>query len=174
MLEGKNVNLRVVEKEDLSLLHEWDNDLEVEGEFNPLRQESKADLERTYDNLKDAQWFFVEKKDGTKVGDIAHFLVAGEVEVGYSILPSERRKGYATEAIGIMIDYLFLSKNVIRIQSRTDPDNVASWKALEKNGFTREGILRKTCYCRGTWKNDAIYSILREEWKEPKILTRTA
>jgi ribosomal-protein-alanine N-acetyltransferase len=173
LLEGRTVNLRIVEKEDLSLLHEWDNDLDVEGEFNPIRQITRADLERTYENLKDAQWFFVEKKDGTKVGFIAHFLVAGEVEVGYSILPNERRKGYVTEAIRILIDYLFLSKDIVRIQSRTDPDNVASWKALENNGFTREGILRKTCYCRGAWKNDCMYSILREEWKEPKIPTKT-
>jgi RimJ/RimL family protein N-acetyltransferase len=68
-----------------------------------------------------------------------------------------------------MVDYLFLSKSMVRIQARIDPENIASWKALEKNGFTREGILRKTCYCRGAWKDDVIYSILREEWKEPKI-----
>jgi RimJ/RimL family protein N-acetyltransferase len=167
-----NVNLRIIEKEDLSVLHEWYNNPDFMGEFEPLRQETRIDLEKTYDNLKDAQWFFVEKKDGTKIGHIAHFLVSGEVEVGYFIVPNERRKGYATEAIKIMADYLFLSKDTVRIQSRTDSENLASWKALEKAGFTREGILRKTCYCRGAWKNDCMYSILREEWRGPKILTK--
>ena len=173
MLEGKNVNLRIVEKEDLQLIHEWDNNPDFRGEFEQIREEIKTDLEKLYDNLKDSQWFFIEKKDGTKIGNIAHLLSAGEVEVGYFVVPNERKKGYASEAIKIMIDYLFLSKDTVRIQARTDPQNLASWKALEKAGFTKEGILRKTCFCWGEWKNDCMYSILREEWKEPKVLTKT-
>ena len=172
MLEGKTVNLKIVEKEDLTLLHEWDNNPEVGGEFEPFKQETKTELERMFDNLRDAQWFFVEKKDGARIGFIAHFLAAGEVEIGYTILPGERRKGYATEAIEIMVDYLFLWKGIVRIQAKADPDNTGSWKALEKAGFKREGILRKTFYCRGEWRDDCMYSILRKEWQKPKILTR--
>jgi RimJ/RimL family protein N-acetyltransferase len=172
LLEGRNVNLRIMEREDLPVLHEWDNNPQFRGEYEPPKQETKAELERLYDGLKDSQWFFVEKKDGVKIGYIAHFLRAGETELGYNIVPTDRRKGYASEAIRIMVDYLFLSKDIVRIQAKADPENLASWKALEKNGFTREGILRKTYYCRGEWRDDCMYSILREEWKEPKILTR--
>ncbi len=46
MLEGKNVNLRIVEKEDLPLIAEWDNSLDFIGEYNPLRQLSKAEIEK--------------------------------------------------------------------------------------------------------------------------------
>jgi ribosomal-protein-alanine N-acetyltransferase len=173
LLEGKTVNLRIVEKEDLSLLHEWDNNPD-RGEFEQLREESKTDLERLYDNLKDSQWFFIEKKDGTKIGNIVHVLSTGEVEVGYFVVPNERKKGYATEAIMIMVDYLFLSKDLERIQAKADPENIASCKALEKAGFKREGVLRKTFFARGKWKDDCMFSILREEWKEPKILTKTS
>jgi len=173
MLEGNNVNLRIVEREYLPLLQEWDNNPEFMGEYEPFRQETRAGLEKAYDNLRDAQWFFVEKKDGTKIGFIAHFLSAGEIELGYFIVPSERGKGHISEAILMMVDYLFLSKDVVRIQAKVDPENTASWKALERTGFKREGVLRKTFYCRGKWRDDCMYSILREEWKEPKILTRT-
>jgi len=173
LLEGKSVNLRIMEREDLSVLRGWDNNPEFMGEFEPLREETRTDLERTYDNLKDAQWFFVENKDGAKIGYIAHFLAAGEVELGYFIVPNERRKGYVSEAIKTVVDYLFLSKNIVRIQAKADPENFASWKALENSGFTREGILRKTCYCRGQWRDDCMYSLLKEEWKEPKVLTKT-
>ena len=48
-----------------------------------------------------------------------------------------------------MVDYLFLSRDLVRVQAKADPENVASWKALEKAGFKREGVLRKTFYCRG-------------------------
>jgi RimJ/RimL family protein N-acetyltransferase len=172
MLEGNNVNLRMVEREDLPVLQKWDNNVDFRGQFENLRQESMVDLERLYDNIKDAQWFFVEKKDSTKVGFISHFLSAGETEIGYNIVPNERSKGYANEAIQIIVDYLFLSKEIIRIQAKADPENTASWKALEKAGFKREGILRRTFYCRGKWRDDCIYSIIREEWKEPMILGR--
>ena len=173
MLEGKNVNLRIVEKEDLPLLHEWDNNPDFRGEFEQLREGTLRDLEKLFDNLKDSQWFFIEKKDGTKIGDIAHLLEAGEVEIGYYIVPNERRKGYASEAIIIMVDYLFLSKTIERVQAKADPENTASCKALEKTGFKREGILRKTFFSRGKWKDDCMFSILREEWKGPKILTKS-
>ena len=172
MLEGKTVNLRIMEREDLPVLQGWDNNPEFMGEYEPLRQETRTDLERIYDNLKDAQWFFVEKKDGTRIGYMAHFLAAGEIELGYFIVPAERSKGYVGEAIMIIVDYLFLSKDAVRIQAKADPENIASWKALAKAGFKREGVLRKTFYCRGKWRDDCMYSILREEWKEPKILTR--
>ncbi len=174
VLEGKNVNLKIMEREELPTLLEWSNNPEVMGKYEEMRQETIAELEKTYDNLKDAQWFFVQRKNGTKIGYVAHFKAAGETELGYFVIPAQRRKGYVTEAIKIIVDYLFLSKDIVRIQAKADPENTASWKALEKAGFTREGILRKTFYCRGRWTDDCMYSILKEEWKEPKILTRTS
>jgi RimJ/RimL family protein N-acetyltransferase len=88
-------------------------------------------------------------------------------------VPSERGKGYCSEAVKIMVDYLFLSKDTGRIQAQTDPRNTASQKVLEKVGFKKEGTLRKNFFTRGEWRDAYIYSILREEWKEPKMLTRT-
>lgn len=41
MLEGEKVNLRVMEKQDLPLLLEWDNNPEFMGEYEPIRQETK-------------------------------------------------------------------------------------------------------------------------------------
>ena len=172
MLEGKNVRLSIVEKRDLPILLKWDNNVDFRGQFENPKQETMADLEKLYDNIKDAQWFFIEKKDETKVGFIAHFLSASETEIGYNIVPNEQNKGYAGEAIQIIVDYLFLSKDIVRIQAKAGAENIKSWKALEKAGFKREGILRRTFYCRGKWRNDSIYSIIREEWKEPKILTK--
>jgi RimJ/RimL family protein N-acetyltransferase len=44
---------------------------------------------------------------------------------------------------------------------------------LEKSGFKKEGTLRKEYFVRGEWVDSCVYGILREEWKEPEILTRT-
>jgi RimJ/RimL family protein N-acetyltransferase len=86
------------------------------------------------------------------------------------MLPSERGRGYCSEAVSIMLDYLFLSMDTMRIQATTDVRNLASQKVLEKAGFKKEGTLRKTWFVRGVWTDDYLYSIIREEWKEPRIL----
>jgi RimJ/RimL family protein N-acetyltransferase len=173
MLEGRNVNLRIIEKGGLSIVKEWVNDPEFMGEYEPISQETLTDLEKEYDKLTEGQWFFIEKKDGSKIGYVAHFLAGGKLtSLGYSLVPSERGKGYGSEAIQIVVDYLFLSKNIIRIQAETDPRNIASQKALGKAGFKKEGIIRKSFFSRGIWRDTALFSILREEWKEPKILTK--
>jgi RimJ/RimL family protein N-acetyltransferase len=170
LLQGKNVNLDIVEKADLSILRSWFNDLDSMGEFEPISQETLGDLEKQYDNLVGGQWFFVEKKDGTKIGYIAHFKSKGCVGIWYMLIPKERRKGYGSEAVRIMVDYLFLSREIVRIQAETHPDNIASQKVLEKSGFTMEGLIRKSFFSRGRYRDTAMWSILREEWKEPKIL----
>jgi RimJ/RimL family protein N-acetyltransferase len=96
------------------------------------------------------------------------------LEIGYSLVPSERGKGYCTEAVRIMVDYLFLSRDTMRIQACTDTRNLASQKVLEKAGFKKEGTMRKYFFIRGETRDACLYSILREEWKEPKILTKTS
>jgi len=170
------VNLRIIEKEDLPLFAEWFNKLEVLGEYNPVHQGSRTDIEKMLESPNELKPFIVEKKDGSKIGFIAHFYVlhvAGrQLEIGYSLVPNERGKGYCSEAVKTMVDYLFLSKDVKRVQAQTDPRNVASQKVLEKAGFRKEGILRKTFFTRGEWRDACVYGILREEWREPKILTK--
>jgi len=51
-----------------------------------------------------------------------------------------------------MVDYLFLSKDIHRIQATTDKGNAASHEVLEKVGFKKEGILRKKWFMNGGWK----------------------
>jgi RimJ/RimL family protein N-acetyltransferase len=175
LLEGKNVNLRTVEKEDLPLLLDWFDSLEFAGKYNPLHaQEPRAEFEKRYDKLgSEEKWFLIERKDGSKIGFIGQFAVRSYWEIGYVLIPSERGKDYCTEAVQLMVDYLFLSKDIVRIQAGTHIENVASQKVLEKAGFKREGLMRKEMFAWGKWADTYIYSILREEWKEPGILTRT-
>ena len=52
--------------------------------------------------------------------------------------------------------------------------NVGSQKVLEHVGFRREGTIRKSSFVRGEWRDMFLYSILREEWKEPRVLAKTA
>jgi RimJ/RimL family protein N-acetyltransferase len=114
------------------------------------------------------------KKEGTKIGHIGYGTcpLHGWMEIGYAIIPKERGKGYGTEAIQLMVDYLFLLKNIPMIMINTDARNIASIKSAEKAGFKQEGIIRKGGFIGGKHVDCCILGILREEWKEPKILMK--
>ena len=163
--------MRVAEKKDLPLIGEWRSNPEFQGEYNILIQESKDELEKRYESFRpDEKWFLIEKKDGAEIGLVVLELENGIQELGYGVIPNERGKGYCTEAVKIALDYLFLSKPIVRIQAHTNVRNMASQRVLEKTGFKKEGIVRKRIFIRGKWRDEFLYSILREEWKEPRIL----
>ncbi|MEM3697334.1 MAG: GNAT family protein [Candidatus Bathyarchaeia archaeon] len=179
MLEGKRINLRLAEREDVPLLVEWLNDVEFAGGYQHFPDQlSKAELEKRIleHKLYQTEWidFIIEKKDGTKIGWTCHYISApnfGWTEIGYAIIPSERNKGYGTEAVQMLVDYLFLTREIIRIQAVINTQDKASRRVLEKVGFKKEGALRKALWdAKGKWADGHLYSILREEWKEPKVL----
>ncbi len=62
---------------------------------------------------------------------------------GYWIHPPLWGKGYASQALGLVKDFLFCHSEAIRLQAVVEPDNVASIRVLEKCGYVREGLLRK-------------------------------
>ena len=161
-----------MEKEDLPLFTEWNNDPAFSGPFEPLEQSSTAEVEKWHDSLlSGGKSFVIEKKDRTRIGQILCLPKGPHYSIGFRVLPNERNKGHATEAVRIVVDYLFLSKEIVRIEAETNPENIASRKVLEKAGFTREGLVRKSVFVRGEWKDGFLYSILREEWKGPRVLT---
>ena len=171
MFEGKRVNLRLVEKEYLKSFTDFLNDSDMGSPYMPILQQSEAQIEERYGKLpQEEKWFFVEKKDGDRIGWISHSLIGGSMTIEYALIPSERNQGYGTEAVRTIVDYLFLSKSIVRVQAETLVENLASQRALEKAGFTKEAIKRKSSFVRGLWRDDALYSILREEWRGPKIL----
>ena len=168
------MNLRVVEKEELGSFTDFLNDLSVGSENMPILQQSRGKVAEKFDKLSsDERWFFVETKDGGKIGWISHSLIGGCTTVEYALVPAARNRGYGTEAVRIMVDYLFLSQNITRIQAEALTENSASQRVLEKAGFVREGIRRKASFVRGRWQDDVLFSLLREEWQTPKLLTKS-
>jgi len=164
------INLELCEKADLPLIKQWTNDVDFVGEFEPFEQLTLADLDKQFESNGEGQWFLIEKLDGARIGYIAHFKSKGCVGIGYMLVPGERSKGYGSEAIQIMVDYLFLHKDIVRVQAETHPDNIASQRVLEKAGFKKEGVIRKSFFSRGVHRDTALYGILREEWRAPRIL----
>ena len=170
MLPGTMIDLRLAERADLPTMAAWLNAIDVNGEFEPFHQASLGELERDFDAKPDERWYIVQAKDGVPIGLVAHGKASGGCWIGYMLVPEARGRGYGSEAVQVIVDYLFLDKDIGRIQAETHPANAASRRVLEKAGFMREGLIRRSCFSRGAWRDTAMYSLLREEWREPKVL----
>jgi RimJ/RimL family protein N-acetyltransferase len=174
LLGGKNIRLKLCEKEDLDFFVDFWNNLDYYGDYEPIMEQmTKAEADKRFADASKA-YFIIQKKDGTSIGLIVYFgQSSASITIGYAIEPSEQGKGYGTEALQLIIDYLFLAKEIHRVQANTDPENKASQHILEKVGFKKDGVSRRSSFVRGQWRDECLYSILREEWKEPKALRKT-
>jgi RimJ/RimL family protein N-acetyltransferase len=170
-LFGNKVKLRPVDDSDVDDLYHWWNDPEFSGEYAGFEPKNRAEFQGL---VKKEGWFIISSRsEDRKIGFIAYYRVRSDYlnlfEIGYRIMPNERRKGYTTEAARLLVDHLFeTKKDIERIESVTDVENVPSQRVLEKNGFKREGELRKRFYNKGQYRNEYMYSLLREEWRKSK------
>ena len=101
---------------------------------------------------------------GELVGDVAVGLDStGKLAtIGYTLRADRQRQGYATEAVGGVIDALF-ERGLRRAAATLDPENVASAMLVERLGFRYEGRAIGAAYVRGAWVDDDRYAILRDE-----------
>jgi ribosomal-protein-alanine N-acetyltransferase len=86
-------------------------------------------------------WLIVERETNTVVGDVGFHGPpdGGRVEIGFSVIPDRRRRGYATEAAGAIVEWAIDQPDIGEIVARSDPDNVASARTLTATGFARVG-----------------------------------
>jgi RimJ/RimL family protein N-acetyltransferase len=87
-------------------------------------------------------------------------------EIGIALLPEARGHGHGTRAQRMLVDYLFAHTPVHRIEAATEVGNVAEQRALEKAGFTREGVLRGVGWRDGAWRDGVLYSVLRTDQRQ--------
>lgn len=105
------------------------------------------------------------------IGDLGlHFLGPNnsQVEIGYTIARPYQRNGYGKECVVNILDFLFVTLKKHRVIASVDPMNEASVRLLEKLGFRREGLLRKSILVGGNWEDDLMYAMLEEEWMKHK------
>lgn len=80
----------------------------------------------------------IHREEGVIVGDVRFEPSArqpGEVEIGYAVARSRRRQGYAVEAAGAVIDWLFDTAGAETAVAGCDSRNVASVRTLRRLGF---------------------------------------
>ena len=112
------------------------------------------------------QFAVVLKATGKIIGDIGlHFFdnENRQVELGCTLAGYYQGKGYAAEALSQIISYLFTTLDKHRLIAVIDPENLRSINLFERLGFRREAHFRKCRNLNGTWVDDLVYALLREE-----------
>jgi ribosomal-protein-alanine N-acetyltransferase len=87
-------------------------------------------------------WTIIERESRTVVGDVGFRGPpdrSGAVEIGYSVVPGRRKRGYATEAARAVVEWALDQPAVSVVLAGCDADNVASIRILETIGFVRTG-----------------------------------
>jgi RimJ/RimL family protein N-acetyltransferase len=105
---------------------------------------------------------------GQLIGDCAalpHADDPRQCDIGFTISAEHQGHGYATEAVRLLLDYLFTDRGKHRITAYCDPRNAASVALLERLGMRREGHLRESTWAKGEWTDDLVYALLPDEWQ---------
>lgn len=121
-----------------------------------------------YDN--ENYFWAIELKENKKVIGSIGFHNFNErvnsIELGYIIGSKFWNKGYITEAIEIVLEYMFNEVGATRISAFVAPENPSSTRVLEKNGFIYEGRMRKAGIGNVGVVDLNIYGILKEEYNK--------
>ena len=105
---------------------------------------------------------------GELIGDCAampHADDPRQCDIGFTLAPEHQGHGYATEAVRLLLTYLFTARGKHRIVAYCDPRNAASAALLERVGMRREGHLRESTWAKGEWTDDLVYALLHDEWQ---------
>jgi RimJ/RimL family protein N-acetyltransferase len=173
--QGELVRLRAVEPDDWVIFHDWDNDLEFsrytdEVLFPTSREWVRkwvADMAVAAPKDDEFRWM-IETLDGEVVGTINSYTCKrrmGTFRYGISIVREHRRKGYATEAIGLVLAYFFRELRYQKVNVEIYDFNEPSLLLHRHLGFREEGRLRRMIRTAGTYHDEIILGMTAEEFE---------
>lgn len=111
------------------------------------------------------QWAITVKGDDTFIGLIGFWRIVKEHhygELGYMLAREQWGRGYISEAIGALVPFGFDTLGFHRIEAITRPENLASIRALEKNGFVREAHLKQNIFWNGEFHDSLHFGRLAQ------------
>lgn len=175
-IEAERLILRQISMDDLDQIYEnWASD-KITNEYLTFKcHESKAETEKMinywlskYDK-GGYEWCIELKENHQVIG-----IISGDksykykcIEIGYSIGSKYFNKGYITESLKAIIDYLFKECDFEIIEAIIPSNNIASIKVAEKSGMRKETTLKERYRNKITNEiNDLyVYSIFKKDYK---------
>ena len=133
------------------------------GEYSQaLRQ-----FRRSHRRGKPENWVIRLLTDRQPIGCISlrRELPAGRANLGYWLAEPMQGQGYMTEAAAELVRWGFEQQQLEKIEAAVFLGNVASRRVLEKIGLVCEGTIRKRIYKRGSWVDEWLMGITREDFR---------
>ena len=124
-----------------------------------------AMMDTKIENNEGINWAITQKGNPKLIGVIGHYKIKPEhyrAEIGYMLLPEFSGKGIISEAVKEVVKYGFKGMQLHSIEAVIDPENNASAKVLEKNGFVKEAHLKENEFFEGRFLDSVIYSLLNK------------
>ena len=174
--QGEKVRLRSIETEDWRHFLKFEEDV-IYNRFTyfvdfPSSPEGLKDWTQklaTAPTQNDEYRWVIETLDGTFVGTINIHTIdsrSGTFQYGIAILSEHWRKGYAAEAVRMVLRYFFDEKRYQKANVHIYAINPGSVTFHEQLGFQHEGCLRRMGYTAGEYFDHILMGITREEFKE--------
>jgi diamine N-acetyltransferase len=153
-MKYKEIKLRALEPEDLELLYDWENDSSYWTISNTISPFSKYTLKRYLENSHKTIYesgqlrLMIEHiKDKETIGTIDIFdFDPFHKRAGLGILIANeayRRKGYASMALGGLIEYCFKTLQLHQLYCNILENNAESMELFKKLGFILVGIKKE-------------------------------
>ncbi len=171
-LQGHTVFLRALEPEDIDFLFSIENDLrfwEVSSTQTPfsryLLEQYIANAHLDIYTAKQLRLMIVVKETNQLVGMIDLFdfnpqhLRAG---IGILITQDQQRKGYASEALALVINYCFDRLNMHQIYANITADNQESLALFKKFEFNPVGIKKDWIASANGFKDEVLFQLLKK------------
>jgi RimJ/RimL family protein N-acetyltransferase len=183
LFQGEKVRLRAVEVADWEVHYQWNMDSdngrmsdEVWFPTSRTSVQAWAEREAKLGNDNEAFRFQIENLAGELVGTINTHACnprCGTFMYGIAVHPDHRRKGYASEAMGLVLRYYFDERRYQKVNAEVFGFNAPSNALHERLGFTLEGRLRRMIYSGGVFHDKLIYGMTQEEFAVAKWKPQT-
>ena len=173
MLKGKRVRLRPKRLEDALQDYTWNRDRELarlDGSLPPsitFNDYLEAYALEMKNPLPRRERFAIETAEGLHIGNCMYYDMdgeRGEVEVG--ILIGDKRywnQGYGTEALELLLDFLFASTSVNNVRLHTLGWNHRAQRAFEKCGFIPASRASRQS------QPFLLMALSREDWEKKRL-----
>lgn len=174
--QGEKIRLRGIEPSDAEIFFKWNMDSEraraLDFVWPPIslelvKQQMEAQSKKQLEN--DCFHWVIEDLEHTPLGSIStHHCNPrdGTFSFGIDIAPEHRRKGYASEAILLVLKYYFEELRYQKVTVPITSYNEVSLKLHKHLGFIEEGRLRRTVYTRGQYFDTIWVGMTVEEFRE--------
>ncbi len=175
ILETKRLILRPITIDDKYEVFEYRSDIET-NKYQGWIPTTISDVETFIGKVSKQinepntwfQFIIIEKEPQKIIGDLGiHFFdnENRQAEIGCTLNKHFQNKGYATESVKSVIDYLFKGLGKHRIIASIDPENKNSIRLVERIGFRKEAHFVESLFINGKWVDDLIYAMIEKDWE---------